>query len=294
MRTYIIFSHPVNKDKIYELMGTPDENIKEYVKDVVVDVYRMNQERFIVVKDGNHRLTAYLGIFSNNILPEIDENLANDLLSKVKVRSEKEITSVKEYLYFKQLVAVQRYVILHDERLCFSMNSLNKCINKGLIPTKISKDIIPFYYLYVYSDQTEGCGGYLKALLSITEDEDRVICSFQTEEFDMGMNFYGSDEFDTSFEGCDGDSYLFDNKTYLFKKEFKDGSLILNSDNEEINKLFNPLLTKENKEDDYFCYKLLLLDVFDSKFSDSVRFNGKPVPYGLCIFVGDFCRVAPI
>ena len=278
MRTYILFSHPVDKDKIYELMGTPDENIKEYIKDVVVDVYRINQKRFIVVKDGNHRVSAYL-LMRAGMQTGINGDFASELLSMAKVR-ERETLTVKEFLYFKQLLAIQSYVISSDDLFLFSEDTLNKCIEKGLIPKTVSKEIIPFYYLYVFSDQTQGCGCYLNALLSITEDENGITCSFTKKESGTGINYYESNNFHLENTDCKGNRCdLFDGTVYHFSKEYKDGILILKPDTEEINGFFNPLLVVEAD------HRWLNLDVFDGKSSDTIYFAEKPVPYGLCIFL---------
>lgn len=296
MKTYVIFSNPVKLAPFFELMSFSIEDIEKQLKSVVVDVYISGNERFIVIKDGNHRISVYLQKFSV-VQPEIGNDFANDLLNKVTVQSSNVIHSVKEYLYFKQLVAIQNYVMLKDKNNVFSNRTLTECVNKNLIPTKVSKDAIPFYYLYIYSDQTNGCGCYIKSLLSIIEDENSVVCKFAKLEENCGLNNYNSKHFYSEYPAScrEEKCYLFDNTTYTFKKEYNNGILTLKTDTEEINNFFNPLLIlNNNNDDDIFYTKAINLDVFDKSFSEGVYFDNKFVPYGLSIFVEDTTWIAPI
>lgn len=300
MKTYIVFSHPV-MDKFHKIMCSPLEDLERRLGGVVVDVYTIRKEggdeRFIVVKDGNHRISAYLLQSQSYRLSEIDSDFANNLLSKITIQSSNVIHSVKEYLYFKQLVAIQNYVMLKDKNNVFSNRTLTECVNKNLIPTKVSKDAIPFYYLYVYSDQTDGCGCYIKSLLSIIEYDDYVLCKFAKLEKNCGLNNYNSKHFYSKYStSCCGEKcYLFDNTIYTFRKEYNNGVLTLKTDTEEINNFFNPLLIlNNNNDDDIFYTKAINLDVFDKSFSEGVYFDNKFVPYGLSIFVEDTTWIAPI
>ena len=188
-KTNIIFSNPI---KYYDLFVTEND-----VNDIKIEIYTACVERhfyeFIKIVDGNHRVAGLIDRYG-------EEKAKYLLKTKAKILKEKEVTNLKDFISFMYIANLQNRII--EKYGYFGVYEFEQTIkqfklNCDNIDNFLEQDniTIDFLYLYIYSDQTEGSGEYIKGVLEISKNKNNVIVNFTGIESPEFYNNYNSEHF---------------------------------------------------------------------------------------------------